>query len=127
MLLRHMGIFRASNIIVQGDRSRCLDLSVPHIRIMKQYLKSSQELERKDLEIGIALLSTVRLDACTSLVKYMKLTELATYKSKESMLPIYHSSAHLLSVKPSQNMILQSTFSSLLRLYIGSRLAAQYH
>lgn len=58
------GDIRASNIVVQGDRSRWLDLSVaktiPHIRIKKQDLESIQQLERKYLEIGLALLSTVR-------------------------------------------------------------------
>lgn len=58
------GDIRASNIIVQGDRSRWLDLSVaktiPHIRIKKQDLESIQQLELKYLEIGFALLSAVR-------------------------------------------------------------------
>lgn len=80
------GDIRASNIIVQGDRSRWLDLSVaktiPHIRITKQELESIQQLERKKLEVGFALLSTVRFDPCTSLVKYMKLTELVTCESR---------------------------------------------
>lgn len=80
------GNIRASNIIVQGDRAKWLDLGVaktiPHIRITKQDLERIQELERKKLEIGFALHSTVRLDPCTSLVKYMKLTELVTCESR---------------------------------------------
>lgn len=80
------GDIRASNIIVQSDQSKWLDLSVaktiPHIRIMKQDLESIQVLERKELEIGFALLSTVRLDPYPSLVKYMKLTELVTCESR---------------------------------------------
>lgn len=80
------GDIRASNIMVQSDQSKWLDLSVaktiPHIRIMKQDLERIQELERKELQTGFALLSTVRLDPCSSLVKYMKLTELVTYESR---------------------------------------------
>ncbi len=80
------GDIRTSNIIVQSDKSKWLDLSmaktIPHIRIMKQDLESIRVLERKELEIGFAFLSPVRLDPYPSLVKYMKLTELVTCESR---------------------------------------------
>lgn len=80
------GDIRASNIIVQNDQSKWLDLSVaktiPHIRISKQDLDSIQELERKELEIGFALLSTVRLVPCSYLAGNMKLTELVACESR---------------------------------------------
>ena len=78
------------------------------------------ETERKDLEIGFALLSTVRLGPCTS---WGYISGRASYlQIEQSVLQIYHSSAQLLLAEPLQKMILKSTFGSRLRLKIGSRL-----
>ncbi len=120
------GDVRASNILVQGNRVKWIDLSasltMPHIRISKQKLREIQAFERQDLEIGFALLSSVRFFVYALFIEYMRLTEPASHESRNvcCWLVAYR---HVFSQRSSYIIWLNKAhlvFPSALRLSISS-------